>query len=162
GQQPPVDAQPQPPADAQPQPPGQQPPSQTQPTEPPPPSPADLAERPKYSTGILFGVATPLNRRADQVPTLAGVSVSLGYLPGRFGAWLDLDSYASSEATHGALLLSGSFTQKVTRNFTIGGRLGFGATRVNFKDPAFRDVVGATIRFEMIAEYVLARNWALW
>ncbi|HEV7557274.1 MAG TPA: prolipoprotein diacylglyceryl transferase family protein [Kofleriaceae bacterium] len=124
--------------------------------------PLDWAERPQYSTGILVGVATPLNRRADQVPTLAGPSVSLGYLPGRFGVWLDFDTYANSEATHGTFLIAGSFTQRLTPRLTIGGRLGIGATEVNFKEPAFRDVVATTLRAELISEIVLARHWAIW
>ena len=151
--------------DAQPalQPPGAQPPTDPPPTDLLPSSPAPgLAERPLLSTGVLVGVATPLNRRAHQVPTLAGPSISLGYLPGRFGAWLDLDSYASTEATHGTLLISGSFTQRLTRALAVGGRFGLGVTEVNFKAPAFRDVGGTTIRFEAIVEYALARHWALW
>jgi prolipoprotein diacylglyceryltransferase len=133
--------------------------------EPLPPSatpPLDWAERPMYSTGILFGVSTPLNRRADQVPTLAGPSISLGYLPGRFGVWIDLDTFANSEATHGTFLIAGSFTQRLNHHLTIGGRLGIGATEVNFKDPAFQDVVATTLRAELISEIVLARHWAIW
>ena len=122
----------------------------------------ELAERPQFFTGLLLGVATPLNRRGGQVPTLAGPSLSLGYLPGRFGVWLDLDSFASGEATHGTLLISGSFTQRLTPRLVIGGRIGIGETEVNFKDPAFRDVGGPTFRIEAIAEIVLARHWALW
>ena len=122
----------------------------------------DLAERPQFFAGLLGGIATPLNRRADQVPTLAGPTLSLGYLPGRLGVWLDIDSFASSDATHGTLLIAGSFTHKLSRNFIIGARLGLGATRVNFKDPAFIDVVGKTVRMEMIAEWVLARHWSIW
>jgi len=151
-----ADAQPVPQVDPQ-------PPSSTPPEPPPPPfSAPEWAERPQFSTGVLFGVATPLNRRADQVPTLAGPSISLGYLPGRFGVWLDFDTYANSEATHGTFLIAGSFTQRLTHRLTIGGRLGIGATEVNFKDPAFRDVVGTTLRADVIAEFVLARHWALW
>jgi hypothetical protein len=135
--------------------------------EPAPQEPPELQQpspqpQPQFSTGVLFGVATALNRRAAQVPTLAGPSISLGYSPGRFGVWLDLDSYANTDATHGTLVISGSFTQRLTRWLVVGGRFGLGTTEVNFKDPAFRDVAGTTVRLEAIAEIVLARHWALW
>jgi hypothetical protein len=110
----------------------------------------------------LFGVATPLNRRADQVPTLAGASLSVGYIPGRFGVWLDLDSYANNDAAHTTLIASCSFTPRVTRQLTLGVRAGIGLTQVNFKDPAFRDVAGKTFRIEAAAEYAFARHWVLW
>jgi phosphatidylglycerol:prolipoprotein diacylglycerol transferase len=159
----PVDPQqpvvPQQPLDSQQQPDSQEPlDSQQQ----PPATVPDLAARPRFSTGVLFGVATPLNRRAAQVPTLAGPSISLGYSPGRFGVWLDLDSYANTDATHGTLAVSGSFTQRLSPRLVVGGRFGLGMTEVNFKDPAFRDVAGTTVRLEAIAEVVLARHWALW
>lgn len=125
------------------------------------PAPA-LPWRPAFSTGLLFGVATPLNRRADQVPTLAGGSLSVGYIPGRFGAWLDLDSYANNEASHTTLIASCSFTPRVTSQLTIGVRAGIGVTQVNFKDPAFRDVAGKTVRLEAVAEYAFARHWVMW
>jgi prolipoprotein diacylglyceryltransferase len=147
-------------ADAQP---GVQPPMPwAVPPPPDPQPPPDLAERPQFFTGLLAGMAAPINRRPQQVPTLAGPTLSLGYLPGRFGVWLDLDSYANSEATHGTLLVAGSFTQKLSSRVVIGGRIGVGATRVNFKDPAFQDVTGATLRTELIAEVVLARHWSIW
>jgi prolipoprotein diacylglyceryltransferase len=134
------------------------------PSEPPQestPAPA-LPWRPAFSTGLLFGAATPLNRRADQVPTLAGASLSLGYIPGRFGAWLDLDRYANNDASHTTLIASCSFTPRVTRQLTIGFRSGIGVTQVSFKDPAFRDVMGKTFRLEAVAEYAPARHWVLW
>ena len=107
-------------------------------------------------------MATPLNRRADQVPTLAGVSLSVGYIPGRFGVWLDLDRYANNDASHTTLIASCSFTPRVTRQLTIGVRSGIGLTEVNFKDPAFRDVAGKTVRLEAVAEYAFKRHWVLW
>jgi prolipoprotein diacylglyceryltransferase len=121
-----------------------------------------LPWRPAFSTGLLAGMATPLNRRADQVPTLAGASLSVGYIPGRFGAWLDLDRYANVDAAHTTLIASVSFTPRVTPRLTIGVRSGIGLTEVNFKDPAFRDVAGKTFRLEAVAEYAYARHWVLW
>ncbi len=121
-----------------------------------------LPWRPAFSTGLLAGVATPLNRRADQVPTLAGASLSVGYIPGRFGVWLDLDRYANNDAAHTTLIASCSFTPRVTRQLTIGVRSGIGLTEVNFKDPAFRDVAGKTVRLEAVAEYAFKRHWVLW
>jgi phosphatidylglycerol:prolipoprotein diacylglycerol transferase len=128
---------------------------------PPQPMP-NLGERPKYEAGILLGTASAINRRANQVPTLAGATLSFGYLPGYLGAWIDLDSFANSEASHTTLLISGSATYRFSRAFAIGGRLGIGPTRVDFKDPAFHDVLGTSLRVEAIAEYAFTRNWALW
>jgi len=132
------------------------------PSEPPQASAPALPWRPAFSTGLLFGAATPLNRRADQVPTLAGASLSVGYIPGRFGVWLDLDSYANNDASHTTLIASCSFTPRVTSRLTIGVRSGIGLTQVNFKDPAFRDVAGKTFRLEAVAEYAFARHWVMW
>jgi hypothetical protein len=44
----------------------------------------------------------------------------------------------------------------------IGGRVGVGATLVNFNDPAFRDVVGTTGRFEAMVDVRLGDSWVLW
>jgi hypothetical protein len=41
-------------------------------------------------------------------------------------------------------------------------RAGIGVSRVDFKDPAFRDVGAMTYRFEAIAEYAYLRHWAVW
>jgi len=42
------------------------------------------------------------------------------------------------------------------------GRIGLGATLVNFKDPAFRDLAGTTVRIEALAEYAVSPSWAVW
>jgi prolipoprotein diacylglyceryltransferase len=128
----------------------------------PPPPPPDPTERPLFSTGVLLGVATPLNRRDQQVPTLGGASLSIGYLPGRFGLWLDLDALSNTEASHDTILAAVSFTQRPTPRLMLGVRSGIGLTLVNFKDPAFRDVGGMTYRLEAIAEYAVQRHWAVW
>jgi prolipoprotein diacylglyceryltransferase len=144
-----------------------------QPPQPPvraesPPAPAIIAsapdptERPLFSTGLLFGMAAPLNRRENQVATLGGGSLSIGYLPGRFGLWLDVDALSNREASHDTFLAAVSFTQRPTRRLMIGARSGIGVTLVNFKDPAFRDVAGMTYRLEAIVEYAYLRHWALW
>ena len=122
----------------------------------------DPTERPLLSTGVMLGTASSINRRANEVPTLAGVSASIGYLPGRFGVWFDVDVLFNAEAAHVSFLPSFSFTQRPTRNLMLGARAGIGLTVVNFKDPAFHDVVGADYRLEAIVEYAFQRHWALW
>jgi phosphatidylglycerol:prolipoprotein diacylglycerol transferase len=112
--------------------------------------------------GALLGLATPLNRRHDQVPMLGGPSISLGLESRGFGVWLDLDSFGNTDASHGTALLSGSVMSTVANNLHVGGRLGLGATLVNFDDPAFRDVAGTTVRFEAIADYSVSESWAVW
>jgi len=112
--------------------------------------------------GVLVGYATPLNRRSDQVPPMEGVSLSIGGNRGPFGGWIDLDSYGNVDASHGTLLFSGSFTGEPSRGFRIGARTGLGATLVNFRDPAFRDVLGTTMRAEALAEYSLSEQWQIW
>lgn len=105
----------------------------------------------------------PLNRRADQVPALAGPSLSVGYavLP-QAAAWLDYDSHGNADATHTKLIVSGSSTRELVRGLWIGGRVGLGPTLVHFKEPAFRDVVGTTFRVEGVVEAALGVSWVLW
>jgi prolipoprotein diacylglyceryltransferase len=122
----------------------------------------DPTERPLFSTGLLFGAATPLNRRANQIAGLSGASLSIGYLPGRFGLWLDVDALSSREASHKTILGAVSFTQRPTRRLMLGARAGIGFTRVSFEDPAFRDVNAATYRLDAIVEYAVLRHWAVW
>ncbi|HSS03484.1 MAG TPA: prolipoprotein diacylglyceryl transferase family protein [Kofleriaceae bacterium] len=123
---------------------------------------ADPTERPLFSTGVLFGLASPLNRREHQVATLSGGSLSIGYLPGRFGLWIDIDSLSNGEASHDTFLAAGSVSHRPTRRLMLGLRAGIGVSRVDFKDPAFRDVGAMTYRFEAIAEYAYLRHWAVW
>jgi phosphatidylglycerol---prolipoprotein diacylglyceryl transferase len=129
--------------------------------EPQPPAP-DPTERPLFSAGVMFDVATPLNRRANQVATLGGTSLSIGFLPNHFGLWLDFDALSNAEASHDTLLAAVSFALRPTPRLTLGARSGIGLTLVNFKDPAFRDVGGQTFRLEATAEYAFLRHWALW
>jgi phosphatidylglycerol:prolipoprotein diacylglycerol transferase len=146
-----------------------------QPGEPPqrpelPPSPAILAQptpapepgRPMFVAGVLLDVATPLNRRANQVATLGGTSLSIGFEPGRFGVWLDFDALSNAEASHDTLLAAVGLTLRPTPRLMFGARSGIGLTLVNFKDPAFRDVAASTFRLEAIAEYAFLRHWAVW
>jgi hypothetical protein len=112
--------------------------------------------------GALVGLATPFNRRSDQVATLGGPSLSVGLVMSRFGIWLDLDSLGNRDASHGTVLLSGGLLLPVANHLQIGGRVGLGATLVNFDDPAFRDVAGTAFRFEALAEYQLSDSWAVW
>ena len=164
----PVPAQP-PPA----QPPPAQPPLYTPTMAPaPPPGPGVVAATPPagaersggstLSIGALIGGAAPFNRRRDQVAPLTGVSASIGFGYRQLGAWLDVDSFANRDARHGTMLVSGGATFPVTSHVAIGGRVGVGATLVNFIDPAFRDVVGTTGRFEAVVDVRLGDSWVLW
>jgi hypothetical protein len=78
------------------------------------------------------------------------------------GIWLDFDSLGNQDASHGTFLLSGSLAGEVGGNVTLGGRVGLGATLVNFDDPAFRDVSGTTFRVEATVDYAIGDSWALW
>lgn len=129
-----------------------------------PEQPAALAPagRPMFAAGILLDVATPLNRRPNQVATLGGTSLSIGFQPGRFGVWLDFDALSNAEASHDTLLATVGFTLRPTSRLMLGARSGVGVTLVNFKDPAFRDVAASTYRLEAIAEYAFLRHWAVW
>jgi hypothetical protein len=115
-----------------------------------------------FSAGVLLDVATPLNRRPNQIATLGGTSLSIGFQPGRFGVWLDFDALSNAEASHDTLLAAVGFTLRPTSRLMLGARSAVGVTLVNFKDPAFRDVAGGTFRLEAIAEYAFLRHWALW
>ena len=112
--------------------------------------------------GALAGAAAAFNRRRDQVPALAGASLSFGFELRQLGFWLDLESLGNRDASHGTILLSGSAMFPVARRLSIGARVGLGATLVNFDDPAFRDVVGTTGRFEMMMDLRLGESWSLW
>jgi hypothetical protein len=139
---------------------------------PPRPAPADAEDpsgrasgEPSDTTlqiGGLLGVAMPLNRRTDQVGSLAGPSLAVGVVFRQIGLWLDLESVANRDASHGTALLSTSLMTEVSPKLRIGGRLGIGPTLVNFRDPVFGDVTGTTVRVEAMAEYQLGASWALW
>jgi len=116
----------------------------------------------RLQAGVLVGVAAPLNRRSDQVPALAGPSLSMGYAFGPMSVWIDADSYGNSDATHSTALLSTGATAQVYRGVWIGGRAGLGATLVHFHEPAFPDVLASDVRFESIAEAALGVSWVLW
>jgi hypothetical protein len=118
--------------------------------------------RPIFALGLLLGGATSVNRPGEQVPDLHGESLSLGYIPGRFGLWLDLDRFTNSEAAHSTAIASVSFAPRVTPHLWIGARAGVGVTHVNFMNDGFSDVTASTVRLEAIAEVVMNHNWALW
>jgi hypothetical protein len=107
-------------------------------------------------------MATPINRRPEQVATLGGPSLSLGLALPRFSVWLDLDSFGNRDASHGTIMLSGGLATPVSPRLHLGGRIGLGATLVNFDEPAFRDVAGTTVRFEALVDYRFGNSWALW
>ncbi|HEY6040097.1 MAG TPA: hypothetical protein VIV58_37700, partial [Kofleriaceae bacterium] len=132
--------------------------------EPPPPEPIGphYPLRPIFAVGVLVGGATAVNRPGEQVPDLSGESLSLGYIPGRFGLWLDLDRLSNSEAAHQTAIASVSFAPRITPHLWIGARAGVGVTHVGFMNPAFDSVTASTVRLEAIAEVVMNHNWALW
>jgi hypothetical protein len=118
--------------------------------------------RPIFAVGFLLGGATSVNRPGEQVPDLSGESLSLGYIPGRFGLWLDLDRLTNSEAAHSTAIASVSFAPRLTPHLWIGARAGVGVTHVNFMNDGFSDVTASTVRLEAIAEVVMNHNWAVW
>ncbi len=128
-------------------------------------APAPAAEEGPTShlrVGALLGYASPMNRRADQVPAFAGGTLSVSWAGRNVGVGLDFDSFGNTDASHGTVLLVGSFGGAINPKLTVGGRFGVGATLVNFDDPAFQDVGGTTVRFEGTIEYALGRSWMLW
>ena len=135
------------------------PPEQPQPARPAQPATAATSH---VQLGVLIGLATAMNRRADQVPALGGPTLSLGWIGSHAGLWLDFDSLGNSDASHGTLLVSGSMGTHVGEKLFFGGRVGVGRTLVNFDDDAFMDVSGTTFRFEAIAEYAISRSWMAW
>jgi hypothetical protein len=117
----------------------------------------------RLSLGLLVGFATPINRRPEQVATLGGPSISAGWVGKNAGVWLDYDSYGNTDASHGTVLVSGSFHSAAgDGKLRVGGRAGIGATLVNFDEPAFRDILGTALRAEAIAEYAFADSWVFW
>jgi hypothetical protein len=136
----------------------------TEPVDQPPPPPFENIQplRPIFALGLLFGGATTLNRRGEQVPDLSGGTLSFGFIPGRFGFWLDVDRLTNSAASHDTAIASVSFEPRVTPHLWIGARAGIGITRVNFMDPLFADVTATNFRIDAVAEYVMNHNWVLW
>jgi phosphatidylglycerol---prolipoprotein diacylglyceryl transferase len=161
--------QPQPaPAAPQPAPAAVAAPGMAQPTDPyaPPARPPVLRQGHRRALDLelgLFGaLAMPIDRRADQVSALGGVSLSAGLLRNTIGAWIDLDSLGNRDASHGTILLSGGALVPLGNGkLALGGRVGAGATLVNFDQPAFRDVAGAAFRIEALAEYAITDRWCL-
>jgi prolipoprotein diacylglyceryltransferase len=118
--------------------------------------------RPIFALGVLLGGATALNRPGEQVPDLSGATLSFGFIPGRFGFWLDVDRLTNNDASHDTAIASVSFVPRVTPHLWIGARAGIGITRVNFVDPMFADVTATNFRIDAVAEYVMNHNWVLW
>ena len=150
---------------------GAVPPSPTTEEDPPPPPPppvpleaaVDMARlRPIFAVGMLLGGATAVNRTGEQFPDLSGASLSLGYIPGRFGLWFDLDRFSNSDATHDSAIASVSFIPRVTPHLWIGARAGIGMTRVSFMNPVFSNIIASDVRIDAVAEVVMNHNWVLW
>lgn len=130
--------------------------------QPPMPQPAPGA-RPRFEVGVMLGLATPVNRRENQVGALAGPSLSLGaVMPHGLMLWLDFDSLGNDDASHGTLTLSAGTMRRLSDKLELGGRLGAGFTLVNFDEPAFRDVTGLNLRAEALVSYSLGERWQLW
>nr|HEX4316508.1 prolipoprotein diacylglyceryl transferase family protein [Kofleriaceae bacterium] len=126
-------------------------------------SPAATDEPRSLVVGATAGFAVPIDRRQDQVPMLAGGSLSVGYRMPRTALWLDYQSFANVDATHATVLLAASFEEPVAADkLHLGARAGFGATFVNFHDPAFADVTGTTLRIEADLEYDASPSWVIW
>ncbi len=122
-------------------------------------TPAGARSPIRIQVSLLGAIAVPINRRADQVSTLAGPSLSIGVTGEMLGAWIDLDSLGNRDAAHGTLLVSVGIARRVTgTKLNIGGRFGAGPTLVNFDEPAFHDTGGTTVRFEAFGEYAIARS----
>jgi hypothetical protein len=114
-----------------------------------------------YEVGLMLGTAAALNRRDEQIPALGGITLSGTLdLGGGAGIGLDVDSMSSSVATHGAILMAASFRRGVGK-LAVGGRGGLGLTQINFRDPAFRDVITVGLRAGATVELELAERWVL-
>lgn len=150
--------------DEPPQPPAEDPPAiAPYPELPPVQYPAELRRlRPLFAVGVLLGGATALNRPGEQVSDFTGGTLSLGYIPGRFGLWFDLDTLSNDEATHHTGIMSVSFIPRITPHLWLGARAGIGVTRVDFMNSAFTDVNASDVRIDAVAEYVMNHNWVLW
>ncbi|MFT3698713.1 MAG: prolipoprotein diacylglyceryl transferase [Kofleriaceae bacterium] len=118
--------------------------------------------RPVFTFGILLAGATTVNRPGETIPDLSGATLSLGYVPGRFGLWLDFDRMSNSEAHHTSAVASVSFAPKVTPRLWLGVRAGLGITNVTFMSSDFDNVVAPTFRIDPQAEIVLGHNWSIW
>jgi hypothetical protein len=88
--------------------------------------------------------------------------MSIGFGLRELGVWLDVDSLGNRDASHGTVLASVGAMARLGERVAIGGCIGAGATLVNFVDPAFRDVAGATGRFEALIDCRLGESWVLW
>ncbi|HUH02121.1 MAG TPA: prolipoprotein diacylglyceryl transferase family protein [Kofleriaceae bacterium] len=126
-----------------------------------PAAPLPASTGASYEIALMLGTAASLNRRDEQIPALGGISLS-GTLDLRGGAGigLDLDSLSSSVATHGSILLAASMRRGFGK-LALGGRGGIGLTQINFRDPAFRDVITTGLRAGATLELELAERWVL-
>ncbi|HUS64793.1 MAG TPA: prolipoprotein diacylglyceryl transferase family protein [Kofleriaceae bacterium] len=124
-------------------------------------APAEEGGGRAFRVGGFLAAAAPLNRRDEQVPPLAGGSVTVGLSLGPTSLELDLMSIASSVAVHQSASLAVAMRRSVNERFLIGGRVGFGGTIVNFDDPAFADVGSPHMRLGAEVELALGDSWAL-
>lgn len=119
------------------------------------------AEGRGFSLGGFLAAASPINRRDEQVPALAGGSITIGMSIGVAALELDLMSVANSVAVHQSASLALAMRRAVNDRFSMGGRVGIGGSLVNFDDPAFADVGSPHMRIGAEVEAKLSEHWAL-
>lgn len=114
-----------------------------------------------FEVALMLGTAAAVNRRDEQIPALGGLSLAGTLdLGGGAGIGLDVDTMSSSVATHGSVLLAASMRRGFGK-LAVGARGGLGLTQINFRDPAFRDVITADLRAGATIELELAEKWVL-
>lgn len=119
-------------------------------------------DEPTVAVGAYLTAAAPINRRAEQVPPLTGLSATATYLvsPG-FRAGFDLDGLANKVASHGSLLAIAAIDLRRSGKLAVTSRVGVGTVLFNFRDPSFTDQVGLGGRAGVSIEYALGERWAL-
>jgi hypothetical protein len=125
---------------------------------------AEESARPpmSFEADLTLTSAMAINRRADQVPLLGGVSIGGAVvIAPRLAFGLELDSLGNSVATHTAGLLTVSVRWPVTPAITMAGKLGVGLTEVDFREPAFGDELASGFRAGLDVDVMLTDRIAL-
>jgi hypothetical protein len=118
--------------------------------------------RPHFRVAAAMGLSSALDRSTGAIPTLGGFGVAVGYTPGWFGVWIDLDRFANKEAGQTSVVASVAYARRITPKFTLGARAGIGFTNISFDSPTFASVLARTVRLDMTAEYAVAPRWGVW
>jgi prolipoprotein diacylglyceryltransferase len=115
-----------------------------------------------FDVSGMLASSAPLNRRDDQVPQLAGFTITgtLQVGPG-FGVGIDAGALANDVAVHRALLVSAEIRKPMAAKLDVGVRVGIGATAIDFTDEAFESVLTTGFRVTATAQYWVADNWAI-